>query len=72
MCAARVYGDGEDRVAAGSGNVSNELSRGEVVTTCGTDVTLSCRDKRPLRSLAQRVTGLIADWPVKHSAKTAC
>jgi len=57
MYAACVHGDREDRTAAGSGNISNELSRGEVVTTCEVDVSLSCssRDKKPLRSLAQRL-----------------
>lgn len=49
MYAACVHGDRDDRMAAGSGNISNELSRGEVVTTCGKDVTLSCssRDRDP-------------------------
>lgn len=42
MCVACVHGDGEDRMAAGSGNISNELSGREVVTTGGIDVTLSC------------------------------
>lgn len=57
MYAAGVHGDREDRTAAGSGNISNELSRGEVVTTCGVDVSLSCSsgDKGPLHSLAQRL-----------------
>lgn len=33
MYAGGVHGDREYRIAAGSGNITNELTRGEVVTT---------------------------------------
>lgn len=42
-CAQAVSMETESaEFAAGSGNISNELTRGEVVTTCGIDVTFSC------------------------------
>ena len=49
MYAVCVHGDTDDRMAAGPGNIFNEWFRGEVVTTWGIDVTLSCssRDRDP-------------------------
>lgn len=73
MYAACVHGDGDDRMAAGSGNISNELFRGEVVTTVGIDVTLSCssRDRDPCAHWL-RGSWLIARWPVKCSTCFFC
>lgn len=66
--AACVLADREDRMAAGSGNISNELSMGEVVTICGIEVTLSCswRDRNPFAHWL-RGSWLIACWPLKCS-----
>lgn len=66
MCAACVHGDRHDRLAAGSGNISNEMFRGEVVRSCRIDVTLSCswRYRYPCPHFLRELW-LIACWPVK-------
>lgn len=64
MYAACVHGDRDDRMAAGSANISNERFRGEVVTSCGIDVSLSCssRHRYPCPHFL-RESLLIARWP---------